>query len=57
MKKILLTIIGGILLSSCTIEDNGCDTYVVEDVIGVEYDEFGIAYDIIDRRVVTDCYY
>ena len=57
MKKILLAVIGGILLSSCVIEDNGCDTYVVHRFSHYEYDEFGREYEVTVPEVVTDCYY
>ena len=57
MKNILLTLIVSVSLTSCVIEDNGCDTYVVETFSHYEYDTFGVAYEVFVEEVVTDCYY
>ena len=57
MRKMLYTAALGLLLTSCVIEDNGCDTYVIETFSHYEYDTFGVAYEVYAEEVVTDCYY
>ena len=54
---LLLGLLTAITMSSCTIADNGCDTYVIENFSHYEYDAYGTAYEVYFEEVVTECYY
>ena len=47
----------GLSLTSCVIEDNGCDTYIQEVVVYEYYDGYGRLIQETERQAVTECYY